>query len=149
MRTRTSTRAAIQSPHTDREFSLVPSAIRDSVRAWLASTAAILIAVLGGCSTAQPVTYLGHADLQYYKGLATKIDYPTCPDPDNPVAFASQEPRRIRHRQHDQIWDLTLSEATHIALKNNKLIRFREQGSFPRNPLVNNPDQNPSVYDPA
>jgi outer membrane protein TolC len=127
----------------------VPSAIRDSVRASLASAAAILIAVLGGCSTAQPVTYLGHADLQYYKGLATKIDYPTCPDPDNPVAFASQEPRRIRHRQHDQIWDLTLSEATHIALKNNKLIRFREQGSFPRNPLVNNPDQNPSVYDPA
>ena len=108
-----------------------------------------MIAALGGCSTAQPITYLGHADLQYYKGLSTKIDYPSCPDPDNAVAFASQEPRRIRHRQHDQIWDLSLSEATHIALKNNKLIRFREQGSFPRNPLINNPDQNPSVFDPA
>jgi len=115
----------------------------------LALTAAIVIAVLGGCSTAQPVTYLGHADLQYYKGLATKIDFPNCPNPDSPVAFASQEPRRIRHRQHDEIWDLSLSQAVHIALKNNKLIRFREQSSFPRNPLINNPEQNPSVFDPA
>ena len=104
---------------------------------------------MGGCSTAQPITYLGHSDLQYYKGLATKIDYPNRPDPDNPVAFASQEPRRIRHRQHDQIWDFTLNDAIHIALKNNKVIRYREQASFPRNPLVNNPEQNPSVYDPA
>lgn len=111
--------------------------------------AAILIAVLGGCSTAQPITYLGHSDLQYYKGLATKIDYPNHPDPDNPVAFASQEPRRVRHRQHDEIWDLTLSQAIRIALKNNKVIRYREQINFPRNPLVNNPEQNPSVYDPA
>ena len=44
---------------------------------------------------------------------------------------------------------MTLSEAIHIALKNNKLIRSREQLQFPRNPLVNNPDQNPSVFDPA
>jgi outer membrane protein TolC len=127
----------------------VPPAIRDSVRASLALAAAIVIAVVGGCSTAQPITYLGHSDLQYYKGLATKIDYPNRPDPDSPIAFASQEPRRIRHRQHDQIWDLTLNDAIHIALKNNKIIRFREQASFPRNPLVNNPEQNPTVYDPA
>jgi outer membrane protein TolC len=113
-------------------------------------TAAIVIAVLGGCSTApKPVTYLGHSDLQYYKGLATKIDYPNRPAPDSPAAFASQEPRRIRHLQKDQLWDLSLSEAIHIALKNNKIIRTREQLSLPRNPLINNPDQNPSVYDPA
>ena len=99
--------------------------------------------------TQKPVTYLGHSDLQYYKGLATKIDFANCPDPDNPVAYASQEPRRIRHLRKDRIWDLTLSEAIHIALKNNKIIRTREQINFPRNPLVQNPDQIPSVFDPA
>ena len=109
----------------------------------------MVIAALGGCSAAQPLTYLGHSDLQYYKGLATKIDYPNRPDPDTPAAFASQEPRRIRHLQKDQLWDLSLSEAIHIALKNNKLIRTREQISLPRNPLINNPDLNPSIYDPA
>jgi outer membrane protein TolC len=109
-----------------------------------------MIAVLCGCSlTQKPVTYVGHADLQYYKGLATKIDYANCPDPDNPVAYASQEPRRIRHMRKDRIWDLTLSEALHIALKNNKIIRTREQINFPRNPLVQNPDQIPSIFDPA
>ncbi len=109
-----------------------------------------MIAVLCGCSlTQKPVTYVGHADLQYYKGLATKIDYANCPDPDSPVAYASQEPRRIRHMRKDRIWDLTLSEALHIALKNNKIIRTREQINFPRNPLVQNPDQIPSIFDPA
>jgi outer membrane protein TolC len=109
-----------------------------------------MIAVLGGCSTSpKPLTYLGHSDLQYYKGLATKVDYPTRPDPDNPVAFASREPRRIRHPQKDDIWDLSLSDAVHIALKNNKIIRAREQLLLPRNPLVGNPDQIPSIFDPA
>jgi outer membrane protein TolC len=109
-----------------------------------------MIAVLGGCSTSpKPVTYLGHSDLQYYKGLATKVDYPTRPASDNPAAFASQEPRRIRHPQKDDIWDLSLSEAIHIALKNSTLIRAREQLQLPRNPLINNPDQSPSVFDPA
>lgn len=129
----------------------MPPALRIwSRQGTLPLTAAIAIAVLGGCSTApKPVTYLGHSDLQYYKGLATKIDYPTRPDPDNPAAFASQEPRRIRHLQKDQLWDLSLSEAIHIALKNSKIIRAREQLALPRNPLINNPDQSPSIYDPA
>lgn len=110
----------------------------------------MIIALLGGCSTApKPLTYLGHSDLQYYKGLATKIDYPNCANPDEPAAFASTEPRRVRHIQKDQIWDLSLSEAIHIALRNNKIIRAREQLQLPRNPLLNNPDQNPSIFDPA
>jgi outer membrane protein TolC len=113
-------------------------------------TAAILIALLGGCSASpKPITYLGHSDLQYYKGLASKIDYPNKPDPDNPVAYASQEPRRIRHLQKDKLWDMTLAEAIRIALKNNKIIRTREQIALPRNPLIQNPDQIPSVFDPA
>jgi outer membrane protein TolC len=110
--------------------------------------AAILIAVLGGCSTSpKPLTYLGHSDLEYYKGLATKIDYPAKADPDNPTAIASKEPPLLRQPRKDQLWDMSLGQAMRIALQNNKIIRTRDQFVLPRNPLVSNPDQVPSVFD--
>jgi outer membrane protein TolC len=112
--------------------------------------AAILIAVLGGCSASpKPLTYLGHADLEYYKGLATKIDYPTKAGAENVAALASQAPPLVRHPRKDQLWDMSLGQAIHIALANNKIIRSREQLQLPRNPLLSNPDQIPSVFDPA
>jgi len=121
-----------------------------SVRRQLPRLAAILLAVLGGCSASpKPVTYLGYSDLHYYKDVATKIDYPMHPASDECEALASDEPRRIRYPRKDEIWDLTLGEAIKIALRNNKIIRTRDQTQFPRNPLVTNPDQSPSVYDPA
>jgi outer membrane protein TolC len=112
--------------------------------------AAILIAVLGGCSASpKPRTYFGHADLEYYKGLATKIDYPDKTGPDNACAIASEEPPLIRNRRKDQPWDMSLGQAIRIAIENNKIIRTRDQFLLPRNPLVSNPEQVPSVFDPA
>jgi outer membrane protein TolC len=110
--------------------------------------AAILIAVLGGCSASpKPLTYLGHADLEYYKGLSTKIDYPAKSATDNPEAIASNEPPMLRRPRKDQLWDMSLGQAMRIALQNNKIIRTRDQFVLPRNPLVSNPDQVPSVFD--
>ncbi len=112
--------------------------------------AAILIAVLGGCSASpKPLTYFGHADMAYYKGLSTKIDYPSKTGPDNPGALASLEPPLLRHPRKDQLWDMSLGQAMRIALMNNKIIRTRDQFVLPRNPLVTNPEQIPSVFDPA
>jgi len=112
--------------------------------------AAILIAVLGGCSASpKPLTYLGHADLEYYKGLATKIDFPDKAGRDNSAAIASQEPPLLRTHRKDQVWDMSLGQAIRIALQNNKIIRTRDQFLLPRNPLVSNPEQIPSVFDPA
>ena len=90
--------------------------------------AAILIAVLGGCSASpKPLTYLGHADLEYYKGLSTKIDFPDKSSPDNATAIASQEPPLLRTPRKDQVWDSSLGQAIRIALQNNKIIRTRDQ----------------------
>ncbi|HEV8000013.1 MAG TPA: TolC family protein [Planctomycetaceae bacterium] len=112
--------------------------------------AAILIAVLGGCSASpKPLTYVGHADLEYYKGLATKVDYPDKTGPDNCGAIASQEPPLVRHPRKEQLWDMSLGQAIRIALQNNKIIRSRDQFLLPRNPLVSNPEQVPSVFDPG
>jgi outer membrane protein TolC len=112
--------------------------------------AAMLIAVLGGCSASpKPLTYFGHSDLEYYKGLATKIDYPDKGGPDNSCALASQEPPLVRHPRKEQMWDMSLGQAMRIALQNNKIIRSRDQFLLPRNPLVSNPDQVPSVFDPG
>jgi outer membrane protein TolC len=124
-------------------------AMRSRCRA-LPRITAILIAVLGGCSASpKPLTYLGHADLEYYKGLSTKIDFPDKTGPDNATAIASQEPPLLRTPRKDQVWDLSLGQAIRIALQNNKIIRTRDQFLLPRNPLVSNPEQVPSVFDPA
>ncbi len=121
-----------------------------SLRNALPRMAAILIAVLGGCSASpKPLTYVGHADLEYYKGLATKIDYPDKAGRDSCAAIASQEPPLVRHPRKEQLWDMSLGQAIRIALQNNKIIRTRDQFLLPRNPLVANPDQVPSVFDPA
>ena len=121
-----------------------------SPRRALPRVAAILIAVLGGCSASpKPLTYLGHADLEYYKGLATKIDFPDKSGPDNVAAIASQEPPLLRQPRKEQIWDMSLGQAIRIALQNNKIIRTRDQFLLPRNPLVSNPEQIPSVFDPG
>jgi outer membrane protein TolC len=120
------------------------------VRRELPLMAALLAAILGGCSAGpEPLTYLGHADLKYYKDLATKIDYPSAAAPDNCEALASQEPPRVGHPRKEALWDMSMQEAIKIALKNNKIIRTRDQVQFPRNPLVVNPEQSPSIYDPA
>src|SRR5580704_609134 len=121
-----------------------------SLRNSLPRVAAILIAVLGGCSASpKPLTYLGHADLEYYKGLATKIDYPYKAGPENAAALASQEPPLVRQQRKEQLWDMSLGQAIRLALQNNKLIRTRDQFLLPRNPLVANPDQVPSIFDPG
>jgi outer membrane protein TolC len=109
---------------------------------------AILIAVLGGCSASpKPLTYVGNSDFEYYKGLATKIEYPDKNGPENPSAIASQEPPLVRQQRKVQVWDMSLGQAIHIALQNNKIVRTRDQFNFPRNPLVSNPEQVPSVFD--
>lgn len=106
--------------------------------------------LLSGCIWGDTKTlhYLGEADLQYYNGVATDIDYPVVdqPTPDE-VKFA-EKPRTVLDRQKDELWDMTLAEALHMALANNTVIRSGTLLS-PGNSLFTNPNATPSVFDPA
>lgn len=81
-----------------------------------------------GCRTsADHPTYLGEAELNHYKQQATEIDYPQASDPPSSTAWDTKAPHRLRNIDRDDIWDLTLEDALHIALTNSKIIKTRGQ----------------------
>src|SRR5438105_7523130 len=83
-------------------------------------------AMLPGCSGSQKkVTYLGEAELGYYQDRVMEIDQPTVDEPTPDVVAATKKPRKLGDRSKDEIWDLSLAEAIHLALVNNKILRVR------------------------
>lgn len=108
--------------------------------------------LIAGCSTDKRLHYFGgERDLAYYEEQSLKIEYPLVdePTPEN-VAF-SHSPRTISDRSaHEDPWDMPLTEAIHLALVNNKVIRTAVNPGAPTsNPVLNNPDGIVTVYDPA
>ncbi len=93
--------------------------------------------------------YLGDSELEYYKGVATQVDYTHVGQEQDNRAALSEPPRRIRHPREDEIMDITLSEAIQRALSNSDVIRDRGQFLSPGNAILNSPQQAPSVFDPA
>jgi outer membrane protein TolC len=110
---------------------------------WL--NAVMVGAALTGCRGAQELHYLGEADLQHYRNSALQVEYPNiCEETPQEVVY-SQRPRTVKERAQDEIWDLSLVDAIHTAIANNKMIRTRAG----QNQLLANPTNSPSVYDPA
>lgn len=110
----------------------------------------VTILFVSGCATgAESLTYVGDAELQYYKDNAQQIDYPDVDSQTAGDAMATDEPRMLGLRKKDEIWNLTLMEAIHKALANNRVIRSNGQFLSPGNGLYTNANQTASVYDPA
>jgi len=128
------------------------------MRNWRAKqlTSWILIgSMLCGCMHFdKELHYVGDADLQYYKDQAETIDYPNVCTVTPDEVINSTQPRTLRDRRKDEIWDMTLSEAMQLALANNRIIRSRSQFSVAANGetidnlgvLGGDPS---SIYDPA
>jgi len=102
------------------------------------------------------LTYFGDAHLQYYKDVATEIAYPVINEPTPETVAFSEPPRTLRDRiETDEIWDMTLAEALHLALANNEIIRIHDfgtqLGAYPLagSQIMANPEGAPSIYDPA
>jgi len=93
--------------------------------------------------------YGGEADLQYYKDVATSIDYPPSDQETPETVTGAAEPRRLRNRSKDEIREMTLQEALHTALLNSDIIRTSGEFLSPANNLMARPDFAPSIYDPA
>ncbi len=102
-----------------------------------------------GCTTyTKNVTYVGHPqpveDRQAQLTLDEAVD-----TGDEPNAIATLKPRTMADREHDPIWDLSLAEAIHLALLNNRIARTRNEFLSLGNPLLQNPEGVGSVFDPA
>lgn len=104
---------------------------------------------LPGCSTAdRRLTYLGESELKDYDGVDIEIEHPRVDEPTSETVAVTQKPRKLGDRNHDEIWDMPLAEAIHLALVNNKVIRVR--GDFRGAPQIyTNANGVPSVFDPA
>ncbi len=116
----------------------------------ISAISATCLCLLAGClETRKSLHYVGDAELDYYKSAATQIDYTEVCDPAADEALNSNQPHTLADRHRDQIWDLTLVEALHMAMSNNRIIRTDRQFSQAGSSLVSNPNFTSSVYDPA
>ncbi|HUG89842.1 MAG TPA: TolC family protein [Planctomycetaceae bacterium] len=84
----------------------------------------------------------------HYRVAARSIRFVDATTPLGDGLAAHPEPRRIRSPDESDLWNVSLAEALRIALENNAILRDRQFLS-PANPLLANPDQTPSVFDPA
>lgn len=88
----------------------------------------------------------------YYVGVATEIEYADVDEPTPDTVAFSKKPRTLRNRvTTDEIWDMTLAEAIHLALANNKIIRRNDRASLQvdSSSPMSSPDTLPSMWDPA
>ncbi|OAI56867.1 hypothetical protein AYO47_01950 [Planctomyces sp. SCGC AG-212-M04] len=111
----------------------------------------ISLQLLYSCKYPAPVKkhYLGDPAPAEYIAESTKIAHAEVFDPGVPLVDYAMEPHRLRGTRIDEVWDLSLTEAVHLALKNSRIIR--QSGAFlsPGNPLFQNPDFMTTALDPA
>ena len=98
---------------------------------------------------ASELHYVGHEGPDYYKDIATSIEYSSTQQERPPIVTASIEPHTIAEPRKDQVWDLSLGQALQLAIANNKVIRSASAFTTPGNGLMSNPNAQPSVYDSA
>ena len=106
---------------------------------------AILLCGAVSCRSAREVTYFGDAELTHYRDKMLQVEYPNVDQPTPQEVAYSQRPRTIKEPHNDEIWELTLVQAVHLAVQNNKMIRTRTNSEQ----LLMNPQMMPSIYDPA
>ena len=110
----------------------------------------IVVTAIGGCLRRDAkLEYHGESELEYYKDVATSVDYPTVPHAAPDAVMLTKPPRTIIDLEHDEIRDITITEALHLALQNNPIIRTDSQFFAPGNQLLTGGERVPSVYDPA
>ena len=105
---------------------------------------------MAGCAHQQEpaITYIGQANLDYYKDKATAVTVPAQPTVASDLV-ASYKPHSVGDRSHDAVRDVTLIEVIHLTLANSEVIRERGQFLAPQSSLLTNPEGLSSIYDPA
>lgn len=103
-----------------------------------------------GCAgPTRKIDYLGEAQLSDYKDHVMEIDHPAVDEPTPDAVAVTQKPRKLGDRSKDAIWDLSLAEALHLALVNNKILRVRGDYRTTGSQIMSNATGIPSVFDPS
>jgi hypothetical protein len=99
-------------------------------------------AALPGCVSPQANT-APPADPAHFQAMATQIEYPTVPAPVNEQAATTPQPLSIRDLAQARYRDLSLQQATQLALINSKILV--DLGGQ----VIRAPDSLPTAYDVA
>ena len=88
------------------------------------SSALLILAAIAaiGCRPTQPAFFFEDGDLSHYLDVATEIEYPNTPPPDDGEIIRTPAPRTIRDTQVEYR-DMSLQEAVRLALKHSKVLR--------------------------
>jgi outer membrane protein TolC len=110
-------------------------------RFWLVTTLA-----LPGCALSDKPMSFGNAegDLDYFRNVATEIEYPDEPAPLNQQSLENLSPDVIGESGAPEYWDLKLEEAIQLALKNSDVLRDLG-GTLLRTPALVNSTQQPAL----
>ncbi len=79
---------------------------------------AVVSMVATGCRPQQPGYLFEDGDLSHYVGVASQIEYPDVQSCSLDEVKGALPPLTLENSKPKEIWDLTLEEATRIALKN-------------------------------
>ncbi|TWT56665.1 Outer membrane efflux protein [Thalassoglobus neptunius] len=120
-----------------------------SGRKWRLATAVLASLAVGCVQSRNDVSYLGDPNVSYYRDHATEIDYPAVDSPISPEVVDTQVPVTVRSKEHLEIREISLGEAVQTALMNSEIIRPAGTFLSTGNSIYTNPNQIPSVYDPA
>jgi outer membrane protein TolC len=118
---------------------------------WLKWTLGGLIATaLSGCADTEKLQYVINEtdDVNYYVDAASQIDYAHVEHERDRASFA-RPPRTIDDLTRDEVRDFSLAECMALALQNARIIRTGSSFLSGGNPILSNPNNAPSVYDPA
>jgi outer membrane protein TolC len=108
-----------------------------------------VLLTIGCVETNRSLHYLGDKDPDYYKEQAQTIDYPHVHEEIPDEVQLTQQPRTIQDRKQDEIRELSLVEAIHLALTNNRIVQSGNLVGMNARTVLTNPDRIASIYDPA
>ncbi len=113
---------------------------------------ALLLSFTSGCKTGLNTWwYMGKEKphQEQYRENVLEIDHSNVAQASPEEIEMTAPPRTLADRERDEIWELGVEEAIHLALANSEIIRTSGQFLSPQNNLLTNPLNTPSVYDPA
>lgn len=111
-------------------------------------------AMLPGCSGAEKrLSYFGDKDeydfVSEYRDDELEIHHPNVSSPSLDEPLVAERPRHLGDRTKDEVRDISLSEAIHLSLVNNRILRVRGDFRSTSTQVLANADNIPSIYDPA
>lgn len=86
--------------------------------------------------------------LEYNKMAANMAKLDPNAEPELPAPSMGPGRDLVAPKSED-LWPMSLAEALRIGIQNNTVVRQNAQFMSPNNPVMQSPDQVPSIYDPA